>query len=150
MGYNGWSLWSIPIIIAKDRGGLNKRRIYMATDFMTLKKWVVCGNVTDESKYAYKILKQLKEKGFEAEGYHPKSDGSEVANKLEDLSFAPDVIDLVVNPVTGLEALKAAKAAGIRYVMAQPGARSEEIAQFCRDNGMEYQESCALVEMSKL
>lgn len=38
---------------------------------------------------------------------------------------------------------------GINKVLIQPGAESEEIIYFCREKGINYIESCVLVELSK-
>ena len=122
-----------------------------AHEFMDHKNWVVCGNVTQEDKYAYKILHALKKNGYEAVGYHPKAEnGSGVYNDLEAVTFPVDVLDLVVNPVAGLKIVKQAHEQGITRVLAQPGARSPEIRAYCEDNGMEYLESCVLVELQKM
>lgn len=122
-----------------------------AHEFMNHQNWVVCGNVTQEDKYAYKILHALKKNGYEAVGYHPKAeDGTEVYNDLTAVPFQADVLDLVVNPVAGLAIVKQAHDAGITRVLAQPGARSPEIEDFCRENGMDYLESCVLVELQKM
>ncbi len=119
-----------------------------AHEFMNYKNWVVAGNVQDESKYAYRILHTLRENGFHAEGYHPNPDkGPGIYHDLKELPFKPDVLDLVIHPALGIQVVKDAYAAGITRVMAQPGARTEEIEKFCLDNGMEYVEKCALVEM---
>ncbi len=122
-----------------------------AHEFMDYSNWVVCGNVTQEDKYAYKILHALKTNGYEAVGFHPKAEpGSGVYYDLKEIPFAIDVLDLVVNPVAGLEIVKAAQAAGVTRVLAQPGARSPEIREYCAANGMDYLESCVLVELGKM
>ncbi len=119
-------------------------------EFMDHKNWLVCGNVTNEEKYAYKILNALKKNGYQVGGYHPKAEeGDGVYNDLSSVPFAVDVLDLVVNPATGLEILREAHKMGVTRVLAQPGARSEEIRAYCEDHGLEYLESCVLVELGK-
>ena len=121
-----------------------------AHEFMKYKNWLVCGNVTDEEKYAYKILHALKKNDYEVAGYHPKAEVSEgVYNDLEQLPFQVDVLDLVVNPKAGFEILRQAHKKGITRVLAQPGARSEEIKAYCEEHNLEYLESCVLVELRK-
>lgn len=119
-----------------------------AHEFMQYKNWVVAGNVQDESKFAHEILHTLRAKGFNAEGYHPNPDkGPGIYHDFKALPFKPDVLDLVIHPALGIQVVKDAYDAGIMRVMAQPGARTEEIETWCRDHGMEYVEKCALVEM---
>lgn len=119
-----------------------------AHEFMHYKNWVVAGNVQDDSKFAHEILYTLRASGFNAEGYHPNTDkGPGVYHNFKDLPFKPDVLDLVIHPALGLQVVKDAYAAGIMRVMAQPGARTEEIEKWCSDHGMEYTEKCALVEI---
>jgi len=80
-----------------------------AHEFMNYKKWLVCGNVTDEEKYAYKILQALKKNDYNVAGYHPKAQASEgVYNDLDQLPFQIEVLNLVVNPKAGLEILRQA------------------------------------------
>ena len=121
-----------------------------AHEFMNYKNWLFCGNVTDEEKYAYKILQALKKNDYKVAGYHPKAQASEgVYNDLNHLPFQIEVLDLVVNPKAGLEILREAHKKGITRVMAQPGARSQEIKEYCEKHNLEYLESCVLVELRK-
>ena len=121
-----------------------------AHEFMNHKNWVVCGNVTNEEKYAYKILQALQQNDYLAVGYHPKAEeGSGVYHHLTEIPFTIDVLDLVVNPAAGLEIVQEAQKIGIPRVLAQPGARSEEIRAYCATHDMEYLESCVLVELQK-
>ncbi len=121
----------------------------MAGNLLDHKVWVVAGDVKNETKYAYTIVNALKASGYTVYGYHPNSQDPEVYRDFSVLPQTPGVLDLVINPVKGLEVVKAARAAGIMNVMAQPGARSEEIRAFCETNGMVYVESCVLVELSR-
>lgn len=119
-------------------------------EFLNYQNWVVCGRVLDESKYAYTILQALRSNGYNAEGYHPNNDiGPGVYHDFQTLPFQPEVLDLVIRPALGLQVVAAAYEAGIRRVMAQPGARSEAIAAWCQEHGMEYVEGCVLVELER-
>lgn len=122
-----------------------------ARDIMVYKKWVVVGDVGNEMKYAGRIYKKLKNCGYDAVGLHPMNKSDEFYCSFEDLKKEREdieVLNLVVNPVRGLEIVKEAYKYGIKYVLAQPGARSHEIKDFCENNGMEYAEGCALVELN--
>ena len=59
-------------------------------------------------------------------------------------------VDFCVNTYVGLKLLKEAKNLNIKYLLAQPGARSVELAKYCTDNNILYFEGCALVELKKL
>ena len=122
-----------------------------AHEFMKFKNWVVCGTISRPDKYAYRILTALKKQGYNAEGYHPIPEVDPAAyHDFKDLPVVRDVLDLVISPTLGLDVVKAAYGAGIKRVMAQPGARSEAIQQWCTDHKMEYVEACALVELNNL
>jgi predicted CoA-binding protein len=121
-----------------------------ASDFMKYKNWAVIGDVTNPEKYAYKIISKLKEKGFNTYGIHPKIEAYNVFKTLKAAHAAIDVVDLCINPVKGLEYLKEVKELGIKYVLIQPGAESEDILNYCKENDITAIEGCALVECSKL
>lgn len=109
-----------------------------------LQKWAVIGDVGNETKYAYKILSLFKEKGHEVYGVHPKG-GEGIYKSLKDLPVAVEAVDLCINPVLGLKLLEEVKELGIKYVLIQPGAESADILKYCKDNGIEALEGCALV-----
>lgn len=122
-----------------------------ASDLMKYKKWVVVGDVGNEMKYAGRIYKKLKNCGYDTVGLHPLNKSENFYSSFEDLKSERndiEVLNLVVNPVRGLKIVKEAHDYGIKYVLAQPGARSHEIKDFCENNQMEYAEGCVLVELS--
>lgn len=63
-------------------------------------------------------------------------------------SYKIDVVDLCINPLTGVNVVKEAKELGIDKVLIQPGAESEDIIDYCNKNGITAIEGCALVELS--
>jgi predicted CoA-binding protein len=118
---------------------------------MEYKNWVVAGDVHNETKYAGRIYKKLNRRGYNVVGMHPLDSREDVYNSFADLKNREEkfeVLNLVVNPARGLQIVQEAYEYGIRLVMAQPGARSHEIRDFCEKNGMEYVEGCTLVELS--
>ncbi|MFA9397684.1 MAG: CoA-binding protein [Clostridiaceae bacterium] len=121
-----------------------------AYDFLKYKNWVVVGNVLTEGKYANKILNRLKENSFNVKGLHPKDDTGKLAKSLKDVEFSVDVIDLCINPARGLEILKEAKELGIKNVLIQPGAESQDILDYAKENNINAIEGCALVILSQL
>mgnify|MGYP003297504316 CR=1 FL=1 len=73
-----------------------------------------------------------------------KTDGSKIGE------FDIDVIDLCINPKLGLEFIKEAKELGIKNVLIQPGAESDEILEYCKENNINAIEDCALVQLRSI
>lgn len=121
-----------------------------AADMMEFKNWVVVGDVVNEDKYAYKILKKLKNSGYNVEGLHPKSKTEEIYTSLKDVPYKIDVIDLCINPNKGIEIIKEAATLKIDKVLIQPGAGSNEIKEYCINAGIKVVDGCALVELSNI
>lgn len=111
--------------------------------------WVVIGDVNNKEKYAAKILKKFKEKGYLVVGIHPKG-GEGVYKSLKEVPYKINAIDLCINSKLGIEYLKEAKEIGIKNVLIQPGAESEEILKYCKDNEINAIENCALVQLRSL
>lgn len=120
-----------------------------ASELLGFKNWVVVGDVANPSKYAYRILNALKNAGFNAEGVNPRDASGKLYKNLKDVPYTIDVIDLCINPITGLKVVQEAKELNINKVLIQPGAESEDILKYCEDNGITAIEGCALVELSK-
>lgn len=110
--------------------------------------WVVVGDVLNSSKYAHRILNTLKEAGYNVQGVNPNSDDKSVYKSLKDISYKVDVIDLCINPISGLKIVEEAHSLGINKILIQPGAESEDILSFCAEKGIIAIEGCALVELS--
>lgn len=118
-------------------------------ELIKLKNWVVIGDVGNESKYACKILNKFNEKGYKVSGVHPKG-GEEIYKTIKEVPHEIDAIDLCINSKLGIEYLKEAKSLGIKNVLIQPGAESEEILAYCIENGINAIENCALVQLRNL
>jgi predicted CoA-binding protein len=121
-----------------------------ASEFMKYKNWAVAGDVLNKQKYAYRIKMSLKIAGFNVSGMKPGLSEEGVYPSLKDIPHTIEVLDLCINPRDGIKVVKEAKELGIDKVLIQPGAESAEILEFCRDNGIEAIEGCALVELNKL
>lgn len=122
-----------------------------AKDFLKYKNWVVAGDVLNEMKYAGRIYQKLNRRGYRVAGLHPKEENPSVFNtfqEIEEENEKYEVLNLVINPTRGLDIVQEAYTYGIKMVLAQPGARSYEIQDFCVKHGMEYVEGCTLVELS--
>lgn len=117
-----------------------------ARELIKEKNWVVIGDVTNTTKYAYKILEKLKLKGHVVAGVHPK-EGEGVYKTLKEIPYKIDAIDLCINPKLGLEFIKEAKNIGINKILIQPGAESPDIIDYCNENNIVAIQGCALVEL---
>lgn len=120
----------------------------ISNDLLNYKNWVVVGNVLDEKKYAFKILNELKNNGFNAVGVNPKDTTGEVYKTLKEVPFLIDVIDLCINPIFGLKIVEDAKNLKINKILIQPGAESVDILSLCTNKDIIAIEGCALVELS--
>jgi len=120
-----------------------------ASEFLEYKNWVVVGDVLNHLKYAYKILSSLKEADFNVVGLNPSVKNEEAYKSLADIPYKIDILDLCINPIKGIKILEEAHKLKIDKVLIQPGAESSEILEFCRKNGIEAIEGCALTELRK-
>ena len=107
-------------------------------DVMDLKNFVVVGNTIAEDKYAYKIKNSLI-----GCGYNVLCVGKELSS-INEVSFDIDVLDLCINPNVGLKLLQENKKQ-VKTVVIQPGAESEEIINYLKENNIDYLEGCLLV-----
>jgi predicted CoA-binding protein len=121
----------------------------VAADFLKFKNWVVAGDVANETKYAYRILNALKAADINAAGVKPESNIEGVYNNLKDMPYKIEVLDLCINPYKGIKIVEEALKLGINKILIQPGAESEEIISFCKNNAITAIEGCALVELSR-
>lgn len=105
-------------------------------DLMNYKNFVVCGNTTNEEKFAYKIKEILLNNNYNvcSVPYETKS--------INEVGFDSFVLDLCINPIKGLNILKECTK-NIIGVIIQPGAESDEIKTYLNENKIEFVEGCA-------
>lgn len=115
-------------------------------EMMEMKNWVVVGDVVNKSKFAHKIMKALESENYIVAGVSIKN-GENIYKSLKDVPFEIKVIDLCVNPKFGINYIKEAKELGIKYILIQPGAESDEIINYCKENDIYAVENCALVQL---
>lgn len=107
-------------------------------EIMQLNNFVVVGDTINQEKYAYKIKQELiKNK------YNVESVGKEL-NSINEVTFDIDCLDLCIHPAKGIKLLKENKKQ-IKIVVIQPGAESEEIINYLKENKINYIEACLLV-----
>jgi len=119
-----------------------------AQQLLNYENWVVVGDVLNSAKYAHRILNSLKEAGFNVVGVNPRDTTGSAYKSLSEVPYEIEVIDLCINSINGLAILKEALDLGIKKVLIQPGAESNEILEFCSSNKIIAIEGCALVEIS--
>lgn len=118
---------------------------------INLRRWAVVGASDKPDRYSYKIVALLKERGYEVFPVSPKLTellGLKVYPSIAAIPEKVDVVDMVVNPKVGLEAMEEVAAAGIRYVWLQPGAESPEIHAFAEQHGIDAIDACILAVLA--
>ena len=111
----------------------------LVKDFLKQKRFAVVGSFRNESKYAYRILKTLKEKGYEVYPVNPslgEVDGLTCYPSVKDIPDSVDVVDIVTPPQITEKIVRECKEKGISKVWIQPGAENKTIIEFCKDNGI--------------
>ena len=104
----------------------------------------------NESKYGFKILFNLKNKGHKVLPINTSEDeirGIKVYKDVKDIAECPSIINFVVPPSIGLEITKDLVANGYDNFWYQPGAESEEISNFLKLEKKNYiDDKCIMVE----
>lgn len=118
-------------------------------EMLEFNNWAVVGDVLNPEKYAYKIVDTLTKGNYNVFKVNPRSNSDQVYRSLKEVPEKIDVIDLVIHPKVGLNVVKEAHELGIDKIFIQPGAESEEILEFCKENGIQAFQGCVLVELSK-
>ena len=112
----------------------------LTKNFLKQKRFAVIGSFRNESKYAYQILKALKEKGYEVYPVNPRLkevEGLTCYPSIGDIPGGVDVADIVTPPEVTERIVKECKEKGIARIWMQPGAGSENAIKFCKENGID-------------
>jgi len=125
----------------------------LVKDFLSQQKFAVVGSFRNETKYAYKILKNLAEKGYEVYPVNPNMsmvDGRVCYRSISDIPFDIDVADIVTPPAVTERIVEECLQKGIKRVWLQPGAESEKAIKFCRENDIKVLHTiCVMTESLK-
>jgi len=108
--------------------------------FLKQKSFAVAGSFRNESKYAYRILTTLKDKGYEVYPVNPslrEVDGLTCYPSVKDIPDSVDVVDIVTPPQITEKIVRECKEKGISKVWIQPGAESKTVIEFCKNNSIE-------------
>ena len=111
----------------------------LVKDFLKQKSFAVVGSFRNEAKYAYRILKTLKEKGYDVYPVNPNRNevmGLRCYPSVKDIPYIVDVADIVTPPQVTERIIKECREKGIMMVWLQPGAESENAIKFCKDNSI--------------
>ena len=121
-------------------------------DFLEQKKFAVIGSFRNESKYAYRILKILKSKGYSVYPVNPhikEVEGLICYGSVKDIPVVCDVADIVTPPQVTERVVEECKEKGISRVWLQPGAESDKAIKFCTDNDIKVVYNACLIWESK-
>lgn len=120
-------------------------------EMISLKNWVVIGATDDKSKFGYKILKKLKDKGYNVCGINPKYkeiEGIKIYSNINEIKENIDVANIIVNPNIAITMLEDIKNKGIKNVWFQPGSFNDEVLEKAKSLGLNIEAShCAFVEL---
>lgn len=123
-------------------------------EMVKMKKWALIGASPNESKFGYKILMQLREKGYTVYGINPKYDeinGVKIYHSLKELPEKVDAVNVIVNPTLSLKALDDIVECKIENVWFQPGSYDPQVLNKGKNNelNMVFHE-CLYVELNKI
>jgi predicted CoA-binding protein len=107
-------------------------------EIMTQQTFAVLGDTLNKEKTAYEIKHKLTQKGYTV---YPV--GKELCS-MNDIPENIDVIDLCIHPAKGLPLLKEYNKQ-VKAVVIQPGAESDEIIDYLKENHIPYVHGCLLL-----
>lgn len=107
-------------------------------EVMQQNTFVVVGDTISSEKYACKIKDKLEDCSYTAYGV-----GKELTS-INDVPENIDIIDLCINPAKGLAYLKELEK-DFKCIVIQPGAESDELIEYLKENGMPFIQGCVLV-----
>jgi hypothetical protein len=125
----------------------------LVKDFLKQKRFAIVGSFKNETKFAYKILINLTEKGYEVFPVNPhlrEAEGRPCYKTISDIPYSVDVANIVTPPLVTESILKECLQKGIKRVWLQPGAESQAAIKFCYDNDMKVVHGiCVMLESLK-
>ena len=125
----------------------------LVRDFLSQKRFAVAGSFRDESKYAYRIFRDLTQKGYDVFPVNPgisEVDGRPCSKNVSAIPGKVDVVNLVTPPAVTEVILRECLAKDIRRAWLQPGAESDAAIKFCCDNNIKVVYGiCVMLESFK-
>lgn len=104
------------------------------------KVYALVGASNDPEKYGYKVLNNLKNRGYVVVPVNLKEKkilGLEVSPSLSRVKEAIDIVVFVVPPAVTVSVLHEVKLLGIKKVWLQPGSESSTAIKYCQENNIE-------------
>jgi uncharacterized protein len=108
-------------------------------EFMGCKRVAVVGASDNQEKYGNKIVKNLRNRGYEIYPVNPRLqevEGLTCYASLADIPVEVDVVDFVVPSAVTEEILKQCKELGLSRIWLQPGSESQASIDFCHANNL--------------
>jgi len=122
----------------------------LVKDFLSQRSFAVVGSFRNESKYAYRIFKTLKEKGYQVYPVNPgmnEVDGVRCYSNIKDIPTSVDVVNIVTPPAITANIVKQCKELNIHRAWIQPGAESKEVIDFCKNSDIKVvYDLCVMIE----
>jgi len=113
-------------------------------------KIALIGASNDNSKFGYKIYKDLLSKGYDVTPINPKEimiDGVKSIQNIALMNKRPDIIDFVIPPKVTLEETKKLESSGYNNFWFQPGSESNELLDYLKTTNLNYLvNECIMVE----
>ena len=109
----------------------------LVKDFLRKKNFAVMGSFRNDTKYAFKILKNLKGRNYKVYPVNPslsEVDGLKCYKSIIHIPFLVDVVNLVTPPKVTERIVRECKEKEIYRVWLQPGAESKNAIEFCKKN----------------
>ncbi len=117
-------------------------------EFMDQKRFAVVGATDNPEKYGNRIVKNLRDRGYEVYPVNPKLEeveGLRCYPSIAALPVAVDVVDFVVPPAATEKILPQCADMGLRRIWLQPGSESEQAIAFCQDHQLEVVHSVCVM-----
>jgi predicted CoA-binding protein len=113
----------------------------------------VVGASDNPDKFGGRIYRDLKRKGYRIVPVNPARstvDGDVCYATLRDLPEPPDIVNIVIPPVTAKLVVQECLALGWHNVWLQPGAESQELLEFLEQHGFSYLANACIMVKSRL
>ena len=125
----------------------------LVRDFLKQRRFAVVGSFRNKEKFAYRILIDLKKKGYEVFPVNPRLgevEGRVCYKTISDIPHSVDVANIVTPPQVTESILKECLQKGIKMAWLQPGAESQDTIKFCHDNDIKViYGMCVMLESLK-
>ena len=125
----------------------------LVIDFLRQKRFAVIGSFRNKEKFAYRILVDLIEKGYEVFPVNSRLrevEGRVCYKTISDIPYSVDVVNIVTPPLVTENILKECLQKGIKRAWLQPGAESQAAIKFCHDNDIKVVYGiCVMLESLK-